>query len=158
MQLDSVDRAILHVMSGNGRITNSELASSVNLSPSACLRRVRALEQSGVILGYKAKLDHAKLGRGTTVFVQISLSSQQETFLDQFESAIAQCPEVVECHLMAGESDYLVQLRCSEVADYERIHRTYLALLPGVARLRTSFALRQVNTTTPGTPIRCRSD
>ena len=146
MELDSVDRAILHTIGDNGRITNSELASKVSLSPSACLRRVRALEQSGVILGYKAKLNHAKLGRGTTVFVQISLSSQQESYLDQFESAIAKCPEVVECHLMAGESDYLVQLRCGEVSDYERIHRTYLALLPGVARLRTSFALRRVDT------------
>ncbi|MDH3681236.1 MAG: Lrp/AsnC family transcriptional regulator [Acidimicrobiia bacterium] len=144
MSLDATDQAILEVLRTDGRITNADLAERVNLSASACLRRVRALESAGVILGYVALVDSAALGRATTVFVEISLDSQQESHLDAFEAAIAKCPEVVRCHLMTGEFDYLVQVDCADVVDYERIHRTQLALLPRVARVRSSFALRQV--------------
>ncbi len=125
-------------------MTNVELAERVSLSPSAALRRVRALEREGVIDRYVALVDPAAVGRATTVFVQITLASQHDDHLDAFEAAIARVPEVMRCHLMAGESDYLVQLACADVADYERIHRTHLSGLPGVARLRSSFALRQV--------------
>jgi Lrp/AsnC family transcriptional regulator, leucine-responsive regulatory protein len=144
MYLDVTDRAILNVLQRAGRITNVELSDQVNLSPSACLRRVRTLEREGVIDGYVALVDPAAVGRPTTVFVEISLASQEEGHLDAFEAAIAQCPEVMRCHLMSGEFDYLVQLACADVSDYERIHRTNLSTLPGVARLRSSFALRQV--------------
>ncbi len=125
-------------------MTNTELADRVNLSASACLRRVRALEKASIISGYTAVVNAAALGRPTTVFVEISLSSQEEGHLDAFEEAIKGCPEVQGCHLMSGESDYLVQLACADVGDYERIHRTQLAILPGVSRLRSSFALREV--------------
>ena len=125
-------------------MTNVELADRVNLSPSAALRRVRALERDGVISRYVALVEPAAVGRPTTVIVEITLSSQHDDHLDAFEAAIARVPEVMRCHLMAGESDYLVQLACADVGDYERIHRTYLSGLPGVARLRSSFALRQV--------------
>lgn len=144
MELDATDRAIIDVLQANGRISNARLAERVNLSPSACLRRVRALEAGGVIEGYVALINPAAIGRGTTVFVEISLASQEESHLDAFEAAIARCPEVMRCHLMSGESDYLVQLACADVGDYERIHRTQLAILPGVARLRSGFALREV--------------
>ena len=144
MVLDATDRAILNLLQENGRMTNVELADRVNLSPSAALRRVRALERDGVIGRYAALVDPAAVGRPTTVIVEITLNSQHDDHLDAFEAAIARVPEVMRCHLMAGESDYLVQPARADVGDYERIHRTYLSGLPGVARLRSSFALRQV--------------
>lgn len=148
MQLDVVDVAILTVLQRDGRITNAELAERVSLSASATLRRTRALEEAGVIGGYVALVDAAAVGRPTSVFVEISLASQREDELDAFEAAIRRTPEVMECHLMAGDADYLVRVQCADVADYERIHRQHLAGLPGVTRLRTSFALRTVLATT----------
>lgn len=144
MQLDVTDHTILTLLQEEGRITNADLAERVSLSPSAALRRVRALEAQGVIDGYVALLNPTAIGRPTTVFVEISLASQEESHLDAFEEAIVKCPEVMRCDLMSGQSDYLVQLACLDVSDYERIHRTQLALLPGVSRLRSSFALRTV--------------
>lgn len=146
--LDATDIAILDVLQGDARISNTELSDRVGLSPSACLRRVRRLEESGVIDGYVALLRAEVVGRPTTVFVEISLSSQREDDLDAFENAIRTAPEVMECHLMSGESDYLVKVQCADVADYERIHHRHLAVLPSVSRLRSSFALRTVVSTT----------
>jgi Lrp/AsnC family leucine-responsive transcriptional regulator len=146
--LDATDLAILDVLQVDGRITNADLAARVSLSASACLRRVRRLEGVGVIDRYVALVGAASVGRPTSVFVEISLSSQREDELDAFEEAIRATPEVMECHLMAGDADYLVKVQCADVADYERIHRQYLAVLPGVTRLRTSFALRTVLATT----------
>ena len=147
-ELDTTDTAILMALQSDGRMTNIELAELVSLSPSACLRRVRRLEQGGVIDRYVALVNNEAVARPTSVFVEISLSSQREEDLDRFEEAIRSTPEVMECHLMAGNADYLVKVQCSDVADYERIHRQYLAVLPGVTRLRTSFALRTVLSTT----------
>lgn len=146
--LDATDVAILDVLQGDGRVTNTDLADRVALSPSACLRRVRRLEDEGVIDRYVALVSAEAVGRSTSVFVEISLSSQREELLDEFEERIRATPEVMECHLMTGDADYLVKVQCSDVADYERIHRQYLAVLPGVSRLRTSFALRTVLATT----------
>jgi Lrp/AsnC family leucine-responsive transcriptional regulator len=148
IELDATDTAILTALQSDGRMTNIELAELVSLSPSACLRRVRRLEQGGVIDRYVALVNNEAVARPTSVFVEISLSSQREEDLDRFEEAIRSTPEVMECHLMAGNADYLVKVQCSDVADYERIHRQYLAVLPGVTRLRTSFALRTVLSTT----------
>ena len=144
MELDATDLAIVDILQQDGRITNAELADRIGLSPSACLRRVRSLESGGVIDRYVALIDPNAVGRATSVFVEISLASQTEAQLDDFEAAIDQCPEVMSCYLMSGESDYLVHLACADVGDYERIHRTHLSILPGVSRLRSSFALRQV--------------
>jgi Lrp/AsnC family leucine-responsive transcriptional regulator len=144
MDLDTTDRAIVSALQEHGRISNVELAGRVSLSPSACLRRVKVLERNGVIERYAALVNPGAVGRATSVFVEITLTSQEESHLDAFEAAILGCPEVMRCHLMAGEADYLVQLACSDVSDYERIHRTQLAMLPGVARLRSSFAIRKV--------------
>jgi Lrp/AsnC family transcriptional regulator, leucine-responsive regulatory protein len=146
--LDVTDRAILNLLQEDGRISNAALAERVHLSPSACLRRVRRLEGSGVIDRYVALLDPAVVGRGTRVFVEISLQSQAEEVLDAFEAVVADAPEVMSCHLMAGAADYLVQVVVADVADYERLHRTHLAKLPGVANLHSSFAIRAVHSGT----------
>ncbi len=147
-RLDATDTAILRVLQERGRISNTELADRVALSASACLRRVRSLEESGVIDRYVALVNADAVGRATSVFVEISLSSQQEQVLDAFEEAIRATPAVMECNLMAGDADYLLRVQCSDVADYERIHRQYIAVLPGVTRVKSSFALRTVLATT----------
>lgn len=143
MDLDATDVAILTELQADGRITNVELADRVGLSPSACLRRVRALERDGVIDRYVALVSPAAVGRATTVFVEITVTSQAERDLEAFERAILSRPEVMRCHLMTGEADYLVQLACVDIGDYERLHRI-LADLPGVSRLRSSVAIRPV--------------
>ena len=142
--LDAVDRAILSLLQDNGRLANVDLADAVNLSPSACLRRVRRLEEEGFINQYEALIDPSKVGMGTNVFVEITLSSQAEDALDAFEAAVTARPEIMSCHLMAGDFDYLLRVVIDDVADYEALHRTHLAQLPGVARLVSSFALRPV--------------
>lgn len=144
INLDETDRSILSTLGVDGRISNVALAEEVHLSPSACLRRVRRLEEAGVIERYAAVIDPAKIGKATSVFVDISLSSQREDLFDEFEAAVKEVPGVMSCHLMAGDADYVVQILCADVADYEQIHRTYLSRLPGVTRLRSSFALRTV--------------
>jgi len=143
-QLDRKDKQILAVLQEAGRISNAELAERVHLSPSACLRRVKALEEGGVIAGYAALLDPRTIGRGTDTFVEITLKSQAEDALDAFEQAVERTPEIMECYLMAGDADYLLRVSTSGPADYERIHREVLARMPGVARLRSIFALRTV--------------
>ena len=142
--LDKLDLAVLNELQVNGRMTSAELGDRVGLSPSAALRRVRRLEEAGVISRYVMLLDPAAIGRTVSVFVEISLDSQAEELLDEFEAAIRAAPEVMSCHLMAGAADYLVHVVCVDVADYERIHRQHLASLPQVSRLRSSFAIREV--------------
>lgn len=144
MIFDATDRAILIELQADGRASNNDLADRVGLSPSATLRRVRRLEAERVIERYVALLDPSTIGRGTTAFVEISLASQEEAALDAFEEAIVGSPAVMACHLMAGDADYIVQVACADVADYERIHRTHLALLPGVTKIKSSFSLRTV--------------
>ena len=131
--LDAVDRAILSLLQDDGRLANVDLADAVNLSPSACLRRVRRLEEEGFINQYVALIDPSKVGMGTNVFVEITLSSQAEDALDAFEIAVTKRPEIMSCHLMAGDFDYLLRVVIDDVADYEALHRTHLAQLPGVA-------------------------
>jgi len=146
--LDGVDHSILNVLQHDGRVTNAELADRIGLSPSACHRRVRRLETDGVIDSYVALVDRALVGRGVSVFVEISLESQREDLLDEFEAEVAEVPHVQSCHLMAGNADYLVHVTCADVPDYETIHREHLALLPGVTRVRSSFAIRTITDTT----------
>ena len=142
--LDAVDRAILGMLQEDGRIANVDLAEAVHLSPSACLRRVRRLEESGRIDRYVALVDPAVIGLGTDVFVEITLTGQDEPTLEAFERAVSERPEVMSCHLMAGQFDYLVHVVVRDVADYEVLHRTHLAQLPGVVRMVSSFALRPI--------------
>lgn len=143
-ELDRLDRAILHELQQDGRLSNVALAGRVNLSESACLRRVKILEENKVIERYATLLNQAAVGLPDSVFVEISMTREQQEDLDAFEQAVRQLPEVLECYLMSGEYDYLLRVVVANTADYERIHREYLTRLPGVARLRSSFALRTI--------------
>ena len=148
MQLDATDRRILEVLQKQGRISNADLAERINLSPSACHRRVERLEESGFIDAYVALLNARKLNRPTTVFVEITLSGQADEVLEAFEREVKKVPAVLECHLMAGTADYLLKVMAEDTEDFARIHRQYLARLPGVAQMHSSFALRTVFKTT----------
>jgi Lrp/AsnC family leucine-responsive transcriptional regulator len=145
---DATDLRILTLLQRQGRLSNAELSEQVNLSPSACHRRVQRLEEEGVIKGYVALLDARKMKRPTTVFVEITLSGQADEILEAFETAVARVPDVLECHLMAGSADYLLKVVAGDTEDFARIHRRYLATLPGVAQMQSSFALRTVRQTT----------
>ncbi len=148
MMLDTIDRAILNALQNQGRISNAELAELVNLSPSACHRRVQRLETDGFIKQYVALLNARKIGLPTTVFVEIRLSAQADEVLDNFEKAVARIPDVLECHLMAGTADYILKVVAENTEDFARIHRQHLTRLPGVAQMQSSFALRTVFKTT----------
>ena len=148
MEIDDTDRRILTVLQKRGRITNADLSDAVNLSPSACHRRVRRLESEGFIRDYVALLDPRRVGRPTTVFVEITLSGQADEVLDAFEREVALIPDVLECHLMAGTADYILKVVAEDTEDFARIHRRHLARLPGVAQMQSSFALRTVFKTT----------
>lgn len=144
IKLDKLDRKILTILQNDGRISNVELALRINLSPSACLRRLQLLEASGVIEGYAALVSQEAIGRPTNIFIEVTLKSQSEELLNAFEQAVQECAEIMECYLMSGEADYLIRVVAADTQDYERIHKQYLTRLPGVARLRSSFALRAV--------------
>ena len=148
MSLDQTDRRILGVLQKKGRISNADLSEQVNLSQSACHRRVQRLEAEGYIRDYVALLDARKMRVPTTVFVEITLSGQADEVLDAFEKAVARIPDVLECHLMAGTADYILKVVAENTDDFARIHRQYLARLPGVAQMQSSFALRTVFKTT----------
>jgi len=146
--MDKTDRLILQELQRDGRLSNVELAQRVHLSESATLRRVRALEESGLISRYVALLNAQKTGFPTNVFVNITLHRQDQKDLQAFEEAVRRVPEVMECYLMTGESDYLVRVACRDPADFERLHSQHLTRLPGVARVQSSFALRVVRRST----------
>ena len=148
MKLDGIDRTILNVLQRKGRISNAELANLVNLSASACHRRVQRLEKDGFIREYVALLSSRKIGVPTTVFVEITLSAQADEVLESFEQAVARIPHVLECHLMAGTADYILKVVAEDTDDFARIHRQHLTRLPGVAQMQSSFALRTVFKTT----------
>ena len=144
MSLDRIDRALLKTLQAKGRISNSELAERVSLSESACLRRVRALEESGLIEGYTAIINQARLGCPVNVLVHITLDRQEERDLRKFEEAVKKIPEVMECYLMTGDYDYAIRVVTADTADFERLHSRHLTRLPGVARVHSSFTLRTV--------------
>ena len=144
MTLDALDRAILSELVADGRLSQVQLAERVPLSPTAVARRIRALEEAGVIEGYQARLSRQHLGLEMMAIVQISLRSQSEDLLVAFEKAAAAAPAVVSCHMMSGEDDYVFTVLARDLAEFERIHREQITRLPGVARLRSSFVLREV--------------
>lgn len=148
IDLDPTDRRILTILQRDGRLSNAELSEQVSLSPSACHRRVQRLEKDGYITGYVALVDPRRIGRRTTVFVEITLSGQADEILDAFEKAVAKVPDVLECHLMAGAADYLLKVVAEDAEDFARIHRRHLAKLPGVQTLQSSFSLKKVRQTT----------
>jgi len=142
--MDRFDRLILEALQGDGRISNKQLAQQVHLSESACLRRVRALEEDGMIERYVAMLNQRKVGVPGDVLVHIGLHREEQSELAAFEDAVRNIPEVMECYLMTGEFDYLLRVVVKDMADFERIHRDELTRLPGVARVNSSFAIRTV--------------
>jgi len=141
---DRIDHSLLLALSRQGRATHVELAQAVHLSPSAVARRQRALEEGGVIRGYGADIDPAAFGLSTTVIVQVTLKGQNEHDLTEFETAVAQCDSVLRCWLMSGSDDYLLILLVRDLVDFERVHKTQLSRLPHVARIQSSFAMRDV--------------
>ena len=148
MALDETDRRILRVLQRKGRMSNADLSEEVNLSASACHRRVQRLEAEGYIRDYVALLNARKMGLPTTVFVEITLSAQADEVLEAFETAVQRVPAVLECHLMAGTADYILKVVAEDTEDFARIHRQYLTRLPGVAQMQSSFALKTVFKTT----------
>ncbi|MDO9708593.1 Lrp/AsnC family transcriptional regulator [Paracraurococcus lichenis] len=142
--LDETDRAILRLLRADGRMSNAALAEAVGLSPSACLRRVRLLEHRGVIRGYTAIIEETAPRPGVVVMVRITLERQTDEAMRRFEEAVRRCPEVRECYLMTGDSDYILRVEARDAADYERIHKEALSRMPGVARIQSSFAIRSV--------------
>jgi len=155
-KMDKIDRLILHELQLDGRLTNHELSQRINLSESACLRRVKRLEGSGLIRGYVCLVDQSNAGYPDNVFVRITLHSQQQEDLLAFERQANQLPEVMECYLMSGDADYLLRVIVADARDYERLHSQHLTRLPGVARVHSSFALRTVTKRTE-LPIRSQS-
>ncbi|WP_028580714.1 Lrp/AsnC family transcriptional regulator [Desulfogranum japonicum] len=141
--MDELDRKILKVLQKNGKFSNVQLAEKVALSESACLRRVKLLEESGIIERYVMLVNQRAVGLGNNAFVRVTLDGQQRSVLSQFEEAIHEVPEVMECYMMSGEADYLLRIICRDNDDYIRIHDV-LTNLPGVHRVQTSFALRAV--------------
>jgi Lrp/AsnC family leucine-responsive transcriptional regulator len=144
MDLDRIDIAMLDALQRDGRMSNAALAEAVGLSQSACSRRLDALERSGVIKGYHAQLSNAALGHATTVIVHVSLSGQFAKTLSEFEASIRRCPNVLSCHLMSGEYDYILRIAARDLQDYERIHKEWLSAMPHVTRINSSFALREI--------------
>ena len=142
--MDAFDRKILNSLQAESSRPIAVLAEEVGLSTSACHRRVRLLEEKGIIQGYKAELDLAALGLDLEVFVEISLSGQDVATLEAFDAAVILHREILDCWLTAGHADYLLRLIAEDMNDYERLHRTVLARLPGVASMKSRFVLRRI--------------
>jgi len=144
IELDATDWRILARLQDDARISNVDLARAVNLSPSPCLNRVRALEASGIVSRYVTLLDPLKLGLTVSVFIQVSLEKQMRNALDTFENSVLARGEVMECYLMTGDADYLLRVMVPDVQSLERFIVDHLARIPGVASIKSSFALKQV--------------
>jgi Lrp/AsnC family transcriptional regulator, leucine-responsive regulatory protein len=147
-EIDDRDRAILRELMRDGRLTNADLAERVHLSPSACLRRVRALEESGLIAGYAMLLDPAAAGLPGAAFISVTLDQQGRAALDRFEAQVRRHAEIIECYLLAGAADYLLRVAYRDAHDFERIHTEIITRLPGVSRVQSTMTLRTVKKTT----------
>ncbi len=143
MDLDAIDHSILNKLQKNGRLSNVQLADEVGLSESACLRRVKILEESGIIDRYVMLINQSAIGKPGNVFVRVTLDGQQREKLAAFETEISRVSEVMECYLMSGDFDYLLRVISRDNEDYVRVHNK-LTSLPGVMRVQSSFALRTV--------------
>lgn len=142
--LDEIDRKILRILQTEARLTNAELSERVMLSPTPCLRRVKRLEAEGYIQGYRATVDRNKLGLSVTVFVQITLDQQIDSALEVFEEAVQKHPEILNCYLMTGDSDYLLRIVVRDLDHYADLVRNHLSQIPPVRNIRSSFALHEV--------------
>ncbi len=148
IELDAMDRRILGELQANGRISNVDLANAVGLSPSPCHRRVRRIEEAGLVLDYVTLLDRTKLGLGLTVFVDVALGRKDPESVAVFENAISARPEVMECHITTGDYDYLLRVATADVAAFRHFIMNVLIGMPGVDKTRTNFSLGEVKYTT----------
>jgi Lrp/AsnC family leucine-responsive transcriptional regulator len=144
VRLDEIDIRILHYLQADARLSNVELARRVHLSPSPCLTRVRALEKAGVIQRYVSLLNPLAVGLGVSVFIQISLETQSHAAFETFEGAVRNKPEVMECYVMTGDSDYLLRVVLPDIVALEKFVVDELSRIPGISRIKSSFALKQV--------------
>ncbi|MBO1076439.1 Lrp/AsnC family transcriptional regulator [Roseomonas marmotae] len=144
MELDAIDRRILAALQRDGRLTNVQLAEEVGLSPSPCLRRVRMLEVAGIISGYSAALDRQRIGLGLTVFVGVKVERHRDETAAAFREAVQSVPEILSCHLVSGEADFLLQVVVPDLAGYERLLLGTLLKMPGVIDIRSNFAIQTV--------------
>ena len=142
--MDAIDRAILRQLQADGRLSNVELAERVRLSPSPCLRRVRALERAGVIRGYHAEIDPAAINRGLEITVQVELTLKDRATVEAFEAGIAAFDEVIECRRMFGVPDYMIRVAVADQAAYEAFYMNKMAELPGLARVNSQFTMKMV--------------
>ncbi len=152
VKLDRIDRKILHDLQENGRMTNVELAERAGISAPPCLRRVRALEEAGVIKGYHADIDASTLGFGITVFAQVGLSNQSETDLKKFEDLVREWPQVRECFLVSGEADYILKIVSEDWDSYQKFLTTHLTTAPNVSHIKSALGVRAAKYK-PGVPV-----
>ena len=141
---DRIDRAIATRLQADGRIANVDLAESVSLSPSACLRRVKALEQDGIIAGYRAEVDRAKAGLGLTVFIQIKVEGHSRESSDRMETALTAIPAVVACYLISGSADFMVEAAVPDLAAYEQLLLGQILMIEGITEAHSTFAIRTI--------------
>ena len=149
MPLDTVDRRMLEILQREGRISNAALAERLHLSPSPCLRRLRALESDGLIAGYRAVLDRHKLGLGLTVFVELKVEGHSDRSAAAISERVKATPEVISAHIVSGSADFLLEVVVADLAGYERLMFETLLKLPNVADVRSNFALRTVKPSGP---------
>ena len=142
--MDRADIALLDALQRDSSRSIAELADSTGMSSSACHRRIKALEASGAIAGYAAQLDAQRLGLKLLAFVEITLTSQSREAMDRFEAAVCDYDDILDCHLMSGQADYLLRVAAADLEQYDRIHRDCLARLPGVSAMRSAFAIRRI--------------
>ncbi|XKM43485.1 Lrp/AsnC family transcriptional regulator (plasmid) [Rhizobium ruizarguesonis] len=142
--LDAIDRNILRLLRLDARMSNAKLAVEIGLSPSACLRRIKIMEKSGVIRGYTVLVDTGNADEMIAVIINITLERQTEDYLDRLEAAVRRHPEIRECFLMTGGSDYVLRVEVANAGEFERIHKEILSTLPGVLRIHSSFSIRNV--------------
>lgn len=142
--MDRADIALLEALQRDSSRSIAELSESVGLSPSACHRRIKSLEEAGLVAGYAARIDPRKLGLRLLAFVEITLTSQSRESMDRFEAAVQDFDDILDCHLMSGSADYLLRVAAADLDQFDRIHRNCLARLPGVSSMRSAFAIRHI--------------
>jgi Lrp/AsnC family transcriptional regulator, leucine-responsive regulatory protein len=148
-KLDNFDLAILSALQENGRAANVDIAEAVHLSPSPCLRRIRNLEEQGVIRGYRADIDRTKVGLGLTIFVEIKVGGHNKESANKLQDALVDVPEVVSCFMISGTADFLAEVVVEDLPAYERVLTDKLLTLPGVTDIRSNFSIRTVKTSGP---------
>ena len=151
-RLNDIDRKLLLAVQADCQQSVQQLGDKVGLSPSACHRRLKVLEDKGFVLAYRAALNADLLGFSMQFFIAVSLISQSEASFEAFEAAVIDIPEVLECHLMAGQSDYILRVVCRDLEDFERLHRRLIARLPGVSQVHSNMSIRTVKVRT-GLPL-----